>query len=253
MESRPAVGNPAWRLRLTLAALAAAALACPGAPAPRPRFYLEGGVGHQQGDFGSATSSRLDLAYAGAGWFSAAYDVNVSVPVLRLRNQGGGEDDASTGLGDVLVRGVRRVLPVTASGRSLDASAALKLPTASSAKGLGTGHLDLGGFLALNQRWGRYQGTLVAGWIEGAATEPESRGGIYTMGAGLARATGRGKYTLTWLARGAQVPGTPAPRELVLDVYQVLERRLALKGTCSAGLNDGAPRFGLGFGLVYYP
>jgi hypothetical protein len=246
MEARAAALRPC-------VALIAAILAFPCRASSPPRLYLEAGAGHQQGDFGSATASRLDYAYAAAGWLGPAYDVNVSVPVLHLRNQGGGQDSSATGLGDVLVRGVRRVLPADAAGRSLDASLALKLPTAPSTDGLGTGHLDLGGFLALNQRWGPWQGSVLGGWIAGALTEPDSRGGAYAAGLSLARYGAGGKVALSWLARAAQVPGTPAPRELQLDVYQPLERRLAFKGTCAAGLNNGAPRFSLGLGLAYYP
>jgi hypothetical protein len=222
-----------------------------------PALYIEGGIGHMQGDFGTATLSKLNLAYGTIGYASSTYDLNVTVPVLSLDTQGGGVDSSASGLGDILIRGVHRFVPETPSGYSLDGGLALKLPTANSDKGLGTGRLDVGGFLAAHQRWDRIQATLLGGWIQSASsndtTVPATRNGIYTAGVGLSYFADSAKYSVAYEARGALYQGTQAPREVSLDVFKMLTAKLAMKASFIAGLTDGSPKSSLGLGFVYWP
>ena len=238
--------------------LSAGLVALPSmARAGDPSLYLEGGLGAKQGDFGSPTLSRLGLAYGTLGYASDRFDLSLSVPYLRLQTSGGGQDTTASGLGDVLVRGVRRLVPETESGFSLDGALAVKFPTADQAKGLGTGQLDVGGFLGLHQRWDRIQATLIGGWIQGqpgdALSGAATADGIYTAGVGLTYLTERGRYSVAYEARGAQYAGVPAPREASLGLFRMLTERLALKGSFILGLNDGSPRTSVGLGVVYWP
>lgn len=239
------------------ALLAALALLPTLARADEPALYLEGGLGAKQGDFGSPTLSRLGLAYGTLGYASSRFDLSLSVPYLRLQTSGGGQDATASGLGDVLVRGVRRLVPETESGFSLDGALAVKFPTADQTKGLGTGQMDVGGFLGLHQRWDRVQATLIGGWIQGqpgdALASAATANGIYTAGAGLTYLTERGRYSVAYEARGAQYAGVPAPREASLGLFRMLTERLALKGSFILGLNDGSPRTSFGVGVVYWP
>ncbi len=225
--------------------------------AGEPALYLEGGLGAKQGDFGTPVTSRLGLAYGSLGYASDRFDVSVSVPYLRLQTSGGGQDATETGLGDVLLRGVRRLIPETEEGYSLDGALAVKLPTADSAKSLGTGQTDVGGFLGLHQRWDRLQATLVGGWIQGSTGGPlapvTTASGIYSAGVGLTYLGEQGRYSVGFQARGAQYAGIPAPREATLDVFRMLTARLALKGSLILGLNDGSPKTSVGLGVVYWP
>lgn len=219
--------------------------------AQSPSGYAEAGIGTRQGDYGLATTNRLDLAYGAAGLATATYDVSVAVPVLRMEYGDGTGTRTTSGLGDVLLRGLRRLLPETRGGFALDGGLAVKLPTAKSDQGLGTGLTDVGASLAANQRWGRIQASVSAGWIQSSASKDAAdtpiRAGIYTAGAGLSYYGTRSKVSLTWLGQGSQYPGMPAPRELALDVYRTLGYPFAFGASFSAGLNDGAPRtrFGL--------
>ena len=225
--------------------------------AQEPALYLEGGLGHKQGDFGTSTQSRLNLAYGTVGYASSTFDLNVTVPVLNLTAQGGGVDGSSSGLGDVLLRGVHRFVPETASGFSLDGGLALKLPTANSDKGLGTGKVDAGGFLAIHRRWDRLQANLIGGWIQSGSasgiTIPATRAGIYTTGIGFSYYADTAKFSMAYEARGALYQGTQAPREVSLDVFKMLSPKLAMKTSFIAGLTDGSPKTSLGLGVVYWP
>lgn len=251
MISRPS--RSFYRLLVATGLAALPSLAHAGDPA----LYLEGGLGAKQGDFGSPTLSRLGLAYGTIGYASDRFDVNLSVPYLRLQTSGGGQDATATGLGDVLVRGIRRLVPETESGFSLDGALAIKFPTADQAKGLGTGQLDVGGFLGLHQRWDQIQATLIGGWIQGqpgsALSNAATANGVYTAGFGLTYLAARGRYSVAYEARGTQYAGVPAPREVSLGIFRMVTDRLAIRGSFIAGLNDGGPRTSVGVGIVYWP
>lgn len=245
------------RIIWIVSGVAALVLASTCLKAEEAALYLEGGFGHQQGDFGTSTLSKLNLAYGTVGYASSTFDLNVTVPVLSLDAQGGGVDSSATGLGDILIRGVHRFVPETASGYSFDGGLALKLPTANSDKGLGTGRTDVGGFLALHQRWGRLQANLLGGWIQSASANdpalPATRNGIYTAGVGLSYYADSAKFSMAYEARDALYQGTQAPRELSLDVFKMLTTKLAMKVSFVAGLTDGSPKTSVGLGFVYWP
>ncbi|WP_257312580.1 hypothetical protein [Geothrix fuzhouensis] len=246
-----------WRTVWIVGGVIALVLASTCLSAQDPALYLEGGVGHKQGDFGTSTLSKLNLAYGTVGYASSTFDLNVTVPVLHLTAQGGGVDASASGVGDVLLRGVHRFIPETATGYALDGGLALKLPTANSDKGLGTGKADVGGFLAIHQRWDRIQLNLLGGWIQSGSASgtstPATRDGIYTAGVGLSYYTSTAKFSLGYEARGALYEGTQAPRDLSLDVFKMLSPKLAMKASLIAGLTDGSPKTSVGLGFVYWP
>lgn len=246
-----------WRTVWMVAGVIALVLVSTCLKAEEPALYLEGGLGHKQGDFGTSTLSKLNLAYGTVGYASSSFDFNVTVPYLSLEAQGGGADSSTSGLGDILVRGMHRFVSETSSGYSFDGGLALKLPTASSDKGLGTGRVDVGGFLALHQRWGRIQANLLGGWIQSASandtTNPYLRNGIYTAGIGLSYFADSAKFSVGYETRGALYQGTEVPREIALDVFKMLTPKLAMKGSFIAGLTDGSPKTSVGLGFVYWP
>jgi hypothetical protein len=235
--------------------LAGLALASTCLWAGEPAFYLEGGLGRKQGNFGTAIDSQLGVVYGAVGYASSTYDLNVSVPFLRLDEQGGGQSASAMGVGDVLIRGVRRLVPETEGGFALDVELALKLPTSDSNQGLGTGTTDIGGFLAIHQRWGRLEATLLGGWIRvgTSSANPALQTGIYSLGAGFSCYLDGTKWSLTFGARGGLYAGAVAPRDLTLDAFHLVSQRVAVKALYSAGLSDGAPRASFGLGLVYWP
>lgn len=247
-----------WRRALWIVmGVVALVLASTCLKASDPTLYLEGGLGRKRGDFGTPIDSQLSLAYGTVGYASSTFDLNVTLPILRLEEQGGGQRESATGVGDVLLRGVRRLVPETDSGFAFDGGLALKLPTANSDKGLGTGRTDVGGFLAAHQRWDRLQVTLLGGWIQSGTTNDtasqNTRNGLYTAGVGLSYYLDRTKCSIAYEARGSQYTGVAGAREVSLDVFHLLGQRLALKGSFIAGLSDGSPKTSFGIGVVYWP
>lgn len=246
-----------WRTIWIVGGVIALVLASTCLKSQEPALYLEGGFGHKQGDFGTPILSKLNMAYGTVGYASSTFDLNVTVPVLRLESQGPGVNYSADGLGDVLIRGVHRFVPETSGGFSFDGGLAVKLPTADSNKGLGTGQMDVGGYLATHQRWDRIQANLLGGWIQnGTTNEMTAAGassGIYTAGIGISYYADTARYSMSYEARGALYAGTPAPREITLDVFKMLSPRFAMKAAVIAGLNDGTPRTNVGLGFVYWP
>lgn len=217
--------------------------------------YVEVGAGQKQGDFGTATRSTLSLAYITFGASSSRWDANLTVPYLRVGREGGGISTHDQGLGDIVARGIYRFLSETEDGWSLDGVGALKLPTASDTKGLGTGRTDAGVFLALNQQMGLFRWTVQAGRIQGASGNPSVTTDPLTSGASFLGISGSWyfdgtRWGVSFEARGPAYQGLPGARELTVDVFHPLTPKWGIRALVTAGLSDGGPRQGLGVALI---
>ena len=214
--------------------------------------YLEAGVGHRQGDFGTPVQSRLWMGYITCGAFGNRWDANLSLPLLRLERSGSGPSSRDQGLGDAVVRGLFRFLPETEDGWSLDGQAALKLANGDDAKGLGTGRTDFGGFLALHQQLGLFRWTVQAGRTQGNATEASSelRSGGFVWGLSGSWQFESDRWTLAYESRTAAYQGLPGARELSLDFFHSISSGWGMKLSVAAGLSDGGPRQGFGLAFI---
>lgn len=218
--------------------------------------YLELGAGRKQGDFGTTTQDTLWLGYLTGGVSSHRWDVNLTVPYLGLTRESGGISAQDQGLGDVLVRGAFRFLPETEDGWFLDGEGVIKLPTASEAKGLGTGRTDVGGFLSLHQRLGIFQWTVLGGWIQETATNQTGTDSNATSGAYVLSLRGawyfdHDRWGASFEARGASFQGLPGAREISLDVFHPLTSTWGVKAVVTAGLTDGGPRQSVGVAIIH--
>lgn len=217
--------------------------------------YIEMGVGRKQGDFGSATQSTLWQGYATYGATGARWDASLTVPYLRLNREGGGISSQDQGIGDIVMRGVYRFLPENENGWSLDGEGAVKLPTASGTKGLGTGRTDVGGFIALHQRLGLFQWSLLGGWVQGASTNKTGTADTLTSGSYVAGLRGtwdldRNRWGIAFEARGATFQGEPGVKELSVDVFHPFSPKWAMKVAITAGFSNGGPKQSVGVALV---
>ncbi len=217
--------------------------------------YADVGVGRKQGDFGSPVQSTLWLGYATYGATGSRWDASLTAPYLRLNLGGAGISSQDQGIGDVVVRGSYRFLPENEDGWSLDGEGALKLPTASDTKGLGTGRTDVGGFLALHQRLGLFQWTLLGGWIQGASSNQTGTTDTLTSGSYVVGLRGtwdldRNRWGVEFEARGATFQGTPGAKELSVDIFHPLSSTWGMKAILTAGFSDGGPKQSVGLALV---
>lgn len=214
--------------------------------------YVELGAGRKQGDFGSATRSTLWMGYATCGASGARWDANLTVPYLRLGREEASPTTQDQGIGDMVARGIYRFLPETEDGWSLDGQGALKLPTASDSKGLGTGRTDLGVFLALHQQLGLFRWTLQGGRIQGLASDPtgELTPGAFVLGLSGAWYLNGDRWAVSFESRGSTFQGLPGAREISLDVFHSLSSKWGMKVVVTAGLSDGGPKQSIGAAFI---
>lgn len=229
--------------RAALAALVLLLAAGPAAAAGRG--YLNLGGGFKTGDFGTPVRTSLGYVTATIGYASPTYDVSVSLPWLRLS-----DGTTASGPGDVILRGGGLILPDQGSGLSLDGYGAVKLPTADETKGLGSGETDFGAFLGLHQRSGSYRISLLSGYIWTGDPPGADFRNTVLFGIGLAKIFLATQVAVSYVQRQAIVPGITDPREFHASAFHVLNRDYAVRASCLAGLNNGAPDYGFETGIV---
>lgn len=221
-------------------------------PAQEGKAYLEVAGGYKTGDFGTPTRTNLFFVTPTLGYVSPTYDVSVAIPYLFLETSGSqaGMMNTESGVGDVILRGGRVLVPENKSGFSLDGSLALKLPTADEAKGLGTGETDYGAFLGIHQRLDSFKLSLLAGYIKVGDPPSIDYNDIYLYGIGLSRIFGSTELYTSFEGRRTVVPGAQNPQEVNAGFFHVLNADYAIKGGVFGGLNNGGPDFGLNLGIV---
>src|SRR5512143_1881617 len=213
------------------------------------RSYLEVGGGYKTGDFGTPVRSNLFYFSPILGYVAPRYEVSVTVPYLFLSNSGGGITNSESGIGDIILRGSRVLMPEGKSGFSLDGTLAIKIPTADETKGLGTGEADYGAFLGAHQRVDKFKLSLSFGYIKVGDPPSINFNDIYLYGIGISRIFGTTELFSSFEGRRAIIPGAKNPQEINVGLFHVLNRDWAVKGGTFAGLNKGGPDFGLNFGL----
>ncbi len=221
------------------------------ANAENGRAYLDVSGGYKTGDFGTPVRSDLYYFSAGLGYVTTLYDVNVTVPYLFLSDTSGGTTNNESGIGDIILRGSRVLLPESKSGISLDGSLAVKLPIADKNKGLGTGEPDYGGFLGIHKRFDKTKLSLLAGYIIVGEPSNVTYNDIYLYGIGLSQIISNAtELYVSFEGRRAMIPGTKNPQEVNFGFFHILNRYYSIKGSTFAGLNKGGPDFGLNLGVV---
>jgi len=238
----------AWRGGLAKAAgtalLATALLLAGVARAQNGRGYVELGGGYKTGDFGTAVRTDLYYGTLALGYLSERYQASVTIPYLHLSERNGGASES--GIGDVILRGGRVLVPDSGAGFSLDGALAVKFPTADENRGLGTGETDYGVFVGAHQRAGSLKFSLSAGYIKVGDPPGVDYNDIVLYGLGVSKLYGtRGVYAAVE-GRRAMVAGAKDPRELSVGYFEALSARSALRTQAFVGLNNGGPDFGVG-------
>jgi hypothetical protein len=214
------------------------------------RSYLEMSGGYKTGDFGTPTKSDLYYVSPTFGYVTPQYDVSVTVPYLYLTNKTGGASTSESGIGDIILRGGRVLLPEDDEGLSLDGSLAIKLPTADENKGLGTGAADYGAFAGLHKRIESVKFSLTGGYIIIGDKPPITYNNIFVYGLGVSKRFKRTEVYTSFEGRQAVIAGAKDPQELHFGFFHILSRDYSLKGSTFFGLNDGGPAFGFELGIV---
>ncbi|MDA8099975.1 MAG: transporter [Nitrospiraceae bacterium] len=214
------------------------------------RGYVDLTAGTMSGDFGTPTTSRLFSLTPTLGYVDSRYDVSVSVPLLQISNSNGGSTTTESGVGDVILRGGMVLLPEGENGFSATGGLAVKLPTASESKGLGTGETDYGAFLGLSRRFDTIKVSLSGGYIVVGDTAQVTYDNVVLFSAGVAKLFSRTEAMLSFEGRSAAIPGAKNPREIHAGVFHALSQDYAVKASAFVGLNDGGPANGFSVGMV---
>lgn len=220
-----------------------------GVIAQEGRGYLDINGGYKTGDFGTTRSNLYYLAPT-LGYVAPRYDVGITVPYLSLTNETGNVSTTESGIGDIILRGGRVLLPEGESGLSLYGSLAVKLPTADESKGLGTGETDYGAFLSLYKRIESVKLAFMGGYIITGDPPSFNYNDIYLYGVGVSTVFGRTDLYASLEGRRSTVPGADNPQELNFGFFHLLNKDYSLKGSTFLGLNDGSPDFGINLGIV---
>ena len=208
--------------------------------------YLEISAGYARGEFTigqEADLYHLQLTY---GEVHESYDMSVTAPYLFLKDTTGNY----SGLGDVVVRAGTMLEKNASSSQGLYGSVAIKLPTASESKGLGTGKVDLGGFLSYTHELLDMNLTVMGGYIITGDSPTQKYEDVLVYGAGLS------KFIIPWYFYGS-VEGRQkllATESDLLDLnagfFYQLKTQQFLKAEGYIGLNSSTPDYGISIGIV---
>lgn len=231
--------------RALWAVLAAGVMLLLGPVPAGARGYLDSAVGFQSGDFDTATRTDLYSLTLTVGDVKPDYDISVSVPFVALKDDPAAPSDSETGIGDVLLRAGRILVPERIDGISMYGSVSVKLPTADETKALGTGEADYGAFLTLNKRLDTLLWTLVGGYINTGDAGDIGYNDIVLYGIGVSRTFARSGAYLSLEGRGATLEGVDDPLGLYVGAFHALDAAHMIRGSAFAGLSDGSPDYGV--------
>jgi hypothetical protein len=213
-------------------------------------FALDGGV--QAGDFGTPVRNTLYSVSSTLGMVTKKYDCSVTLPYQFLQQSSGGQSATESGLGDFVIQAGYVLVAERADGMSLNGALAVKLPTADETQGLGTGKTDIGATFSLGQRLGPARLSLLGGFIKVGDPAGQDYNDVTLYGAGVSGTQGGTRLYASLAERRALIAGADNPLEVYVGFFHLFGRRMAIRGTAFAGLNDGGPEYGASLGFVQW-
>lgn len=158
---------------------------------------------------------------------------------------------SASGLGDVAASAGYRVVDNLLTGVQMVVSTRVKIPTASSSRGLGTGRVDIGGAATVRKRF-------TSGWLYGdfgyvaigkpAATDLRN---AVTWGFGGGRRITSNLYLLaSAYGNTSLLRGYGAPAEIGAGLGFRLSEKLIVTAVPSAGVSKASPNYAVTLGLT---
>lgn len=201
-------------------------------------------VGMQMGTSAGPPSagSTMGGGMMGGGAGGSAPQPGAGVPASLLTNQ--------SGFGDIAGSVGYRVVDDTASGLQIVLGSRFKLPTASAARGLGTGKTDIGAVAVVRKRFD-------AGWISGEAGylfvgDPADvdlrNAALWSVGGGR-RLSDRLALVATASGNTALLREFRAPIEVGAGIGVRVGDRLTASIIPTIGLSDASPKYAITVGL----
>lgn len=248
----------------------AAGLLCAAGPASAEGLVwkMSSSLNFDSGTYGTGTrTNSLYVPFTLRRAFGPAF-ASVTIPYVSMSSDGGvrnvggkpgrtsgrstvaGERTTRSGLGDVVLRGGYDVLRDDPHPLDLTVVAKVKAPTASRAKGLGTGEFDAGAGVELAKLVAPGWTVLADAYFTAIGDPPGSDlDNQLAVDVGVSRAL-KENLTLTVLleASNALVPGEPGPRDVRAIVEHRFDERAAVFGGGSVGLSNGSSDYGISLG-----
>lgn len=201
----------------------------------------------QRGAFGSTVTTTMKSLTLSLEGLADGYDYSVALPLLIMTDDLGAE---ATGIGDVVVRAGKNDLFQNDGGFRLDLGVSVKLPTADSAKNLGSGELDGGGFLTLRKQWSGVVTTVSAGYSVIGDPTGLDYSNVTSFGMGLSKPLSRGGVFATADWRSATVADQDDPLELGIGGYYIASTYHLFSASGFVGLSDGSADGGFYLGWL---
>ncbi|MFO7557440.1 MAG: transporter [Desulfobacterales bacterium] len=213
------------------------------------RPYFEFGMGYRTGDFGTSITSSLYDASSTAGYIASDYDFGVTAPFLFLTNESDDQADHQNGIGDIIARAGLVLVREKDKGFSLYGDLSVKIPTANSDKGLGTGETDYGALLILSRSFETVKLSVMGGYFIVGDTPVQDYNNLHLYGIGVSKIFDRTGLTVYFEGRRSLIPGSQDPKNINFGIFHVINANYSIRGNILYGLNDGGPDYGFNFGL----
>jgi len=221
------------------------------------------GIDFSSGDFGASDRTEIVVVPLNARVTTGKLRVSATLPYLRIEGPGavvGGGDggpivvdpDADlpittrSGVGDVSLSATYGLLRQDSIGFDLDLTGRVKFPTASEAKGLGTGKTDFGVSAEAARTFGSATPFVAVGYrMPGNPAGFDLRNGP-TASVGSSFVAGSTVYIASYDYAGKTSQGAFDSHSLFGAVSAPVAERVNLTGYGTAGLSKGAADVGVG-------
>ena len=208
--------------------------------------YVDLSVGRIAGDFDTSVNSSLNSITAIFGHTFNHVETSVSLSYLDLSTDG---LTNQTGLGDVIAK-----IGTTfhSDAFTLYPAFAIKLPTADDAKQLGTGEVDMGGFLSLTHPCAAFLCGVALDYIVLGDPPGTDYQNIFRINLNVFRRFDRLGLGAFVQQETALLDGIDNPQSLGLNAFYMFAPRTAFYAELQAGLNNSAADSVFRLGMVQW-
>lgn len=208
--------------------------------------YFGMDAGFKTGKFGTTVRTDLYSINLSAGRFTPEYNASIAIPFHSLKNEGIGTTD---GMGDIVLRLGRNITSEPVHPVAINATLAIKFPTADEKAGLGTGETDIGALFTLSKKWNTYRGSLGVGYTKIGDSETVKFNDVINYSVSLYKNFQRhGIYTSLEHSE-SMTNDIDDPAELNIGGFYFITTDISFTANIFTGLNDASPDYGVKMGV----
>ena len=229
------------------------------APASDTSFSFSTGVDYSEGTYGSPVKTKILVIPASVRVKTGDFRFGATLPYLRIDGAnivGGGAGGpividprtprtVRSGLGDLSLSATYAI-PEERIGLGVEFTGRVKLPTASTSKGLGTGKTDVSALVDVSKTFGSVTPFVDVGYKWSGDPSYIDLKNTWFGSAGVSVAAGKSVIIASYDYQGASSPLAFDSHEVFGAFSTPVSDRLNFTLYGSAGLSRGAPDFGVG-------